>query len=142
MSVPRDKDAKRFYIAARRRLDDARALLAVDHATDHTTGSMYLAGYTVECMLKALIIVQATSTRKPEVLKEFHGSGAHNFDRLRAAYLRLGGTGFPKNVVESFLVVQEWGTDWRYDPAPRPADDAESFLASVARIWDCIDKRL
>ena len=142
MGMPRDKDAKRFYIAARRRLDDAKALLAADHTTDHTTGSMYLAGYTVECMLKALIIAQATSTRKPEVLSEFRGSGAHNFDRLRAALLKLGGAKFPKDVVESFLVVQEWGTDWRYDPAPRPADDAESFLASVTRIWECIDKRL
>lgn len=138
MAMPRDKDAKRFYIAAGRRLDDAKTL----YNADRTTGSMYLAGYTVECMLKALIIAQATSTRKPEVLKEFHGSGAHNFGRLRAAYLKLGGTRFPKDVVESFLVVQEWGTEWRYDPAPRPADDAESFLASVARIWECIDKRL
>ena len=142
MGMPRDKDAKRFYIAARRRLDDARALFAADDTTDHMTGSMYLAGYTVECMLKALIIAQTTSTRKPEVLLEFRGRSGHNLERLRDRYLKLGGPNFPKKVVESFLVVQEWGTDWRYDPAPRPADDAEFFLASVERIWECIDKRL
>lgn len=138
MGMPRDKDAKRFYLAAGRRLEDAKSLFN----GDRTTGSMYLGGYSVECMLKALIIAQTSSSKKQEVLEEFRGSGAHNFDRLRSTYTQYGGTKFPRDVVESFLVVREWRTDWRYEPATWPADDAESFLTSVARIWECIDKRL
>ena len=61
MGIPRDKDAKRFYRAAGQRLDDAAYLL--DGA--RTTACVYLAGYCVECMLKALIVVQ-TGKEKAE----------------------------------------------------------------------------
>ena len=138
MGMPRDKDAKRFYLAAGRRLEDSKSLFEAER----TTGSMYLGGYCVECMLKSLIITQAPSSKKGEVLEEFRGSGAHNLDRLRSMYTKSGGTRFPKDIIESFLVVRDWRTDWRYEPATRPADDAESFLIAVTKIWECVDKRL
>ena len=137
MGIPRDKDAKRFYIAADHRRVDAAFLLEAER----TTAAVYLAGYCVECVLKALIIAQAPTGRKKEVLEEFRGSGAHNYDWLRFMYHKHGGPSFPKDVVEAFVIVRAWGTDMRYEPSTTPADDAEEFLSAVQNIWQCADGR-
>jgi HEPN domain-containing protein len=139
MGIPKDRDAKRFYLAAGRRLEDGRLLAKYDGAN---RGAVYLAGYCVECMLKALIVVQVPSSKKSEVVVEFRGSGAHNFDRLRTLYYKLGGARFPKLVTEAFITVRDWVPDWRYEPGTYPADDTEAFLNAVQRIYDWADKRL
>ena len=140
MGIPRDKDAKRYYLAARHRQTDAVFLLDADR----TTAAVYLAGYCVECVLKALILTQVPGDKKEEVLDEFRGAGAHNFDRLRSLYHKHGGSRFPKAVVEGFVIIrdQRWGPDLRYNPATTPADEAEEFLEAVKTIWAWADGRL
>ncbi len=104
MGVPRDKDAKRFYRAAGQRLEDATFLLE----SARTTAAVYLAGYCVECMLKALIITQAGKDNKEEALDSFRGSGAHNYERLLATYEKYGGPRPPKRdkeLTEAFVIV-------------------------------------
>jgi hypothetical protein len=45
--------------------------------------SMYLAGYTFECALKALILSRVPIRQRPEFLREyFHGAVAHNYEYL------------------------------------------------------------
>lgn len=141
MGVPRDKDAKRFYLAARQRLEDARLLLEAAR----TTAAVYLAGYCVECMWKALVLSQAGKDKKDEVLEQFAGSKAHNFDFLRSLYDHYGGplpSKKDKELINAFVVVGSWGTHVRYDAATMAADDAEEFLVAVERIHKWADLRL
>jgi HEPN domain-containing protein len=141
VGVPTDKDAKRFYRAAGQRLEDAAVLLDATR----TLAAVYLAGYCVECMWKALILTQAGKNKKNEVLDSFRGSGAHNFDWLRASYAKYGGTPPPKKdkeLARAFIVVASWSTDLRYDPGTMPEDDAREFLAAVRRIFAWADERL
>jgi HEPN domain-containing protein len=141
VGVPRDKDAKRFYRAAGQRLEDAAFLL--DAA--RTLAAVYLAGYCVECLWKALIITQAGKDKKEEVLDEFRGAGAHSYDFLRSLYYKYGGQPPPKRdkaLANAFVIVGSWRTDLRYNPGTWPADDAEEFLEAVRRIWDWADGRL
>ncbi|MBA4065164.1 MAG: hypothetical protein C0501_15900 [Isosphaera sp.] len=78
--------------------------------------AVYLAGYCVECLWKALIVVRAGREKKPEVLTLFRGTGAHNYDWLRSLYDRYGGQPPPKKDKElaaAFVVVKSWRTDLR-----------------------------
>ena len=138
MGMPRDKDAKRFYRAAEQRWEDAEFLLE----SERTTAAVYLAGYCVECVLKALILSQAAKDKKDEVLSTFRGAGAHNYDWLRAMYQKHGGPQFPREITEAFVIVESWGTDLRYQPGTIPADDADEFLAAVRRIRAWAEGRL
>ena len=138
MATPKSKQARLFYRAARQRLDDAEFLLE----SERTTAAVYLAGYVVECVFKALIITEAGTANAQEVVASFRGSGAHNYDWLRSLYQKHGGPTLPKAITEAFLIVENWGTDLRYRPGTIPADEAEDFLDAVRRIWKWADRRL
>ena len=141
MGIPRDKDAKRFYQAAKQRLEDADFLVEAAR----TLAAVYLSGYCVECMWKALIITQAGKDKKDEVLEQFAGSKAHDFRWLRALYEKYGGPQPPKKDKElghAFKTVGSWGTHLRYDTATMPTDDANAFVDAVRLIRAWADKRL
>jgi HEPN domain-containing protein len=138
MGMPQNKHARQFYRAAEQRWEDAEFLLE----SERTTAAVYLAGYCVECMLKALILSQAPSDEKENVLNTFRGSVAHKYDWLRFMYKEYGGAGLPKEILEAFRIVEDWGTDLRYQPGTIPADDAEEFLAAVRRVRTWADGRL
>ncbi len=139
--MPRDTDAKRFYRAGGQRLEDARFLLEAER----TTAAVYLAGYCVECALKALIVTRAGKDKKAEVLALFAGSKAHDYDWLRSLHDKYGGPRPPKKdkeLVRAFVVVSTWGTHLRYDAGTMREDDAQTFLDAVRRIWKWADERL
>ncbi len=138
MAVPGDPNARRFYRAAVQRLEDAEFLLE----TERTTAAVYLAGYCVECLLKALILAQASRDERAAVLDSFRGAGAHNYDWLWFVYAEHGGARFPKEVTEAFLIIDNWGTDLRYNPGTIPPDDAERFLDAVRAIHRWANGRL
>ena len=58
MPPPRSPDARRFYRAGLLRFDEAKFLL---DNSEYTTAAVYLGGYAVECLFKALIPGQVTS---------------------------------------------------------------------------------
>lgn len=50
MTIPSSSDARLFYRCAYLRFEEAQVLMRAGY----TTGAVYLAGYSVECMLKAM----------------------------------------------------------------------------------------
>lgn len=140
MGVPKSKEARQFYRAAEQRWEDTTFLYSKD--VRRNTAAVYLAGYCVECLLKALILSQATKAETADVLKEFRGGKAHDYDWLRELYYTHGGSRFPPEVVEAFSTVSVWGTEMRYQPSPIPDDEAEAFLVAVEVIREWADGRL
>src|SRR5436305_594664 len=138
MGLPRPAEARLYYRAAKQRFDDAQLLLEAGR----TTGAVYLAGYTVECYLKALLLANVTSGLREEVLAKFCGSIAHDIEWLGALYRRHVGSAVPKTVTRHLSRVASWSTDMRYQSGVLRRRDADEFLAAVIVITTWADGRM
>jgi hypothetical protein len=138
MAIPSASDARLFYRCAFQRYDDAQVLLRAEH----TTGAVYLAGYGVECILKALILMAVAPGDRSATLQSFRGGRAHDFEWLRTQYLTNGGARFPRDVNQYFTLVNDWSTDLRYTPRSVREGEADAFLIAAAAIIRWADGRL
>lgn len=127
-----------FFQAAYQRLEDASILFRYGR----NTGAMYLAGYAVECMLKALLLDRAPTKRRTELNKDLRGSRAHDFGWLKEQYLAIGGDSFPKDVNRDFVLVNSWRTDLRYFSGSQRKAVTQSFLRSAESIVKWANERL
>ena len=62
-------------------LAQAEAQFLLDH--DYTTAAVYLAGYGVECALKALLLSIVPVREQAAIIQTFRGTRAHDFLWLR-----------------------------------------------------------
>jgi hypothetical protein len=129
MGTPTDINGRRYYRVAYQRLDDETALLGISRPR----AAIYLTGYAVECILKAMLLVSTPASERPDVLATFRGAGAHNIDRLRERLIQRIGR-LPVIVARHVSLVSSWSTDIRYEPGPGDPEDAEAFLAAADSI--------
>jgi len=132
------KEPRRFFRAGEQRLEEARFLL--DHG-DYTTAAVYLAGYAVECMLKALILASEPEARHPQTMKSFRGVLGHNFAWLRVQLAKRH-VHLSAIIANSLTEVTGWTTTLRYDPATHKRAEAEEFLTTVEEILLWVRGRL
>lgn len=137
MAVPHDPDARLFYRVAHERFVDAELLLA----NGRTTGAVYLAGYSVECMLKALVLSAVPGGERDEVLGEFRGARAHDYDWLTDLYLDVGGPPIPQSLRAPFTAVGNWSTNLRYRADTMRQKTAAAFVAAARQIMTWADGR-
>jgi HEPN domain-containing protein len=137
MATPGSMDSRRFIRVAKQRFDDARFLLGY-----RNTASIYLAGYAVECTLKALLLSVVPLSKNATVLDSFRGERGHNFEWLKAQYIRQGGAIFPPAISRKFARVNSWKTDIRYDPGTTLLSEAEEFFLAAEMILRWADERL
>jgi hypothetical protein len=138
MPIPASVEARLYYRCAFQRHDDARVLLRADH----TTGAVYLAGYGIECILKALVLSDLAPAARSETLNSFRGARAHDYEWLRTQYLQNGGARFPREITRAFTLVNDWSTDMRYLPRTLRAEEADGFLSAAETIIHWVDGRL
>ena len=136
--MPSSKHARLFYRAAKERFEDAELILGLNR----TTAAVYLAGYSVECMIKALILSSVPRSRENEILAMFRGGQAHDFRWLMRLYQQHGGIAVPRHLAEDFEEVADWSTAIRYSPATMQAHDAKDFLYSTTKMIKWADGRL
>ncbi len=127
MAMPSSVEARRFYRAAFQRFREAEVLLTAGY----TTGSIYLAGYAVECILKALILAATPAGEHVAVLKTFKGGKAHDYEWRRAVYLTRGVASFPRQVNRQFNLINDRSTELRYSPRTARGDEAEAFTQAA-----------
>jgi hypothetical protein len=138
MGVPQDIDARRFWRSAQQRLLDAQYL----SQGGRTTGAVYLAGYGVECMLKALLIHTTSQSNRAELVNSFRGAKAHDFEWLQHQYRTLNAPPIPQDIREHFVLASTWSTDFRYRPGIIEAADSEDFLVAAQAIINWADGRI
>lgn len=138
MALPHAREARLFYQSAKQRFEDARFLLEAER----TTGAIYLAGYSVECILKALILSTTPEGERPAMVASFRGTKAHDYDWLKARYFERGGPVFPSAVSKDFALVGTWTTELRYQAGTSKRGDAEAFLNAARAIILWADGRL
>jgi HEPN domain-containing protein len=138
MPLPRASEARDFYQSAKQRLADAEFLFS----GGRNTGAVYIAGYGIECMLKALILSMLGAKGRAEMLDSFRGSKAHEFEWLKWQYRECKGPLPPAEVEKQFIRVNSWTTALRYKPGAIRSDDARDFLDAAKRIQDWGEGRL
>jgi hypothetical protein len=138
MALPKPSEARLYYRAAKQRYDDAVLLLEAGR----TTGAVYLAGYTVECFLKALVLAGVAPQLRKQLLGEFYGRRAHDIEWLGALYRRHVGAAVPLSVTRHLSRVAAWSTDLRYATGVVKRRDADEFMGSVVAIATWADRRL
>ncbi len=107
----------------------------------YTTAAVYLAGYAVECMLKALILSNEPVTRNPQTLNTFRGASAHAFEWLKER-LAERHVSLPATVAKELAKVNKWTTSLRYEPRTIKRAEADEFLAAARQITRWVDGRL
>jgi HEPN domain-containing protein len=138
MGLPQAKEARLYYRAAKQRFDDAQLLLE----WQRTTGAVYLAGYTVECVMKALLLASVAIALRRDLLKGFRGTRAHNIESLGALYRGHVAVAIPRDVTRHLSRVASWSTDLRYATGMLKAREAEEFMQSVVAITNWADGRM
>jgi hypothetical protein len=138
MGLPQPGEARLYYRAAKQRHDDSQLLLQAGR----TTGAVYLAGYTVECFLKALVLAGVAPGLRRQLLGEFRGSRAHDIEWLRALYRRHVRAAIPRDVTRHLSRVASWSTDLRYAAGLIRSRDAEEFMDSVVAVAAWADGRM
>ena len=95
--------------------------------------AIYLTGYAIECILKAMLLVHTPAGERPEILATFRGAVAHNIEWLRDRLVQRIGR-LPVSQNRQVSLVSSWSTDLRYEPGPGDVDDARAFLAAAESI--------
>jgi HEPN domain-containing protein len=125
------KDASRFLRASAHRMEEAEFLLT---RGDFTTASVYLAGYAVECMLKALILCNESPSKNARTVSEsFRGEKAHSFEWLKEQ-LAQRRVVVASQIAKDLARLNLWSTTLRYDPVVLKRRDAEAFLRAAKGI--------
>ena len=133
--------------ASRQRLADAQALFAASR----WRGAMYLAGYAVECLLKAKLmqIYDGRTLRELEAeLKRRSILPAHGtvFTHQLRNLLKLapGHNRLLQNpeLHHMFSNVNRWTPHWRYDPFQADLGEATQFMLHVGRVMHWISTNL
>jgi hypothetical protein len=138
MALPKPAEARQYYRAAKQRLDDAQLLLRAERRT----GAVYLAGYTVECFLKALILATVAPGLRQRLVREFRGTRAHNIEWLGALYRRHVRIAIPRPITRHLSRVGSWSTDLRYATGTLKSRETEEFMDSVIAISSWADGRM
>src|SRR5947209_4492480 len=100
------REARRFKRAAQARLAEAEFLL--EH--QFRTGAVYLAGYAVECLLKALILSSEPVVLNQDTMRMFKGSKAHDFVWLRHALIKRK-VFVPRMIDDCLTQLDDWSTE-------------------------------
>jgi hypothetical protein len=136
--------------AAFKRLRDAVALLDEQPTEDwskrngfHARGAMYLAGYAIECKLKA-IAMEVNGCRTLRELRDKwmvgeHEIYSHGLEAI-AKKLPLYSRFRLSTVWRDFAgQVNHWRPSWRYDPADHPNRRAAEFIAAVQSVYNWLE---
>lgn len=139
MGLPQVGEARRFYRAAFQRFEDAEILLR----NERRTGAFYLAGYGVECIMKALILSVAPVKDVPRVAKRLtHGRKAHRIEWLKRQYVERTRSSMPARLSPHLSRLNSWNTDLRYETRLMRVKETEVFLDSAREIIHWADDRM
>jgi hypothetical protein len=138
------KEVKRFHDAAWKNHEAAASLLAIcspNASSNQAAATIYLGGYAVECILKALVLSKVRPKRHKRLLSELKKEVGHDLEKLRQR-LEKGKKATPLPLAQARqlrFIRARWSSEMRYDPQKKPTDEARQFLASAEALlnWAC-----
>jgi HEPN domain-containing protein len=131
------ESARDFQRAALQRLTTAEFLLNNGYNLD----AVYLAGYTIECSLKALILAVTPLPARSTKLKSItSGSRMHNAEVLKAELKQLNKP-VPPKLAAKFRRFY-WSTGLRYQTGRIPTAETKGFLKLAKSVYDWVQGEL
>lgn len=134
--------------AALKRLLDARRL----QADGRWRGAMYLAGYSIECKLKARLMEMYGLDTLEQLEAELEKRLGHHVSlfthsieilfSLTGARDRLVNDPKRPAALQAYRRCNAWHPAWRYRPDDGHEDDCLSFMAAVDEFSNFIDKNV
>jgi hypothetical protein len=99
---------------------------------DFTLDAFYLAGYSVECILKALIMHLTLQENRQEVFEQLKaGARMHYPEHLKEKLKQLGHP-IPDELVKGYRRFA-WSTDLRYESGRRPRSEVRGYMKIVQK---------
>ena len=129
-----------FYRLAAQRVSEARLVFDKTDRT-LTTITVYIAGYAVECALKAVLLARTPAAQHARVKASFRGRSAHDFNELRKL-LRGRGVVLPVEVARDLGKMNWWSTDLRYQCGNVDEARAVDFVAAAEAVVDWAKRSL
>lgn len=138
MGMPLDPNARKYYRVAFQRIEEAEIILMKVRLPAVT---IYLTGYSVECILKSLLIVVTPIKDRIVMFASLKNDFGHNLRRLRAGVIerRLN---LPDTVSRALVFVSTWSPELRYEPGPGDVKEARRFLRAARSIVEWADGRM
>ncbi len=129
-------EVQKFKRAAGQRLTAAGLLLGRANLD-----AMYLAGYVVECALKALLLARTPQGQRDQIRQTFfRGAHGHDLEAIKEA-LRKRGCPMPREEAIVFRDIA-WSPALRYEAGHRPDEEAEAALARAGAILKWVERSL
>ena len=129
---------KRFNRAATMHLEAARLLLeSCDQkaSTVLATEVMYLSGYVVECVLKAVLLSNIPKSKHGAMIERFKTEIKHNLEKLKDAVAKKK-IEMPRDKKEAFRrVCGVWSSEMRYDAVNRLRENAELVAQAAGEVF-------
>ena len=126
-----------FQRVARQRLTTAEFLLVNRFNLD----AMYLAGYTVECALKALILELTPASERPTMLKKITAGKKMHEAEVLGGILKDLGIPIPLRLVKK-LRRSGWTTALRYESGRTDTGETKAFLKTAKAVYDWVEGQL
>ena len=132
------RTSRDFQRVAAQRLTTAEFLL---ENGSYNLDAKYLAGYTVECALKALILYLTPRAKQAEMLKKItSGRKMHDYEIL-GGELKMRGQPIPLALVTKFRRYK-WSTDLRYEAGTLPRGETRGFLKTAKAVYNWVKGQL
>ena len=153
-----------FRKVAPQRIRDAKKLMensAVSQQgadTRHLRAAVYLAGYAIECILKAYIIDRQPPTKtltdamsrrhsngehlKGEPLPDIQGAKGHLLPLLLLLTDLEEALDNTQDRKKDWAICLGWKSTWRYDPYPPSRQFAEDFVVAAERLYKWVERQL
>jgi hypothetical protein len=141
--------SREFRKAAAQRLKAAEAL-----PRQHGLDAMYLAGYTIECALKALILELASHTdpadkvqiglkdfTRDEIEKEITSGPKMHYPEVLAEFLKDLGRPIPLELRKKFR-RSRWSTSLRYESGRRKPGEVRWLLKLAGETYRWVESQL
>lgn len=131
--------ARDFQRAAGQRLTTAQFLLDNRYNLD----ALYLAGYTVECSLKALILELTPAAERAKTLKKISSGKKMHEPEVLGMLLKNLGRPIPLVLVRRIRSSRSgWTTALRYESGRWDTGETRSFLRSAKAVYDWVERQL
>jgi HEPN domain-containing protein len=139
MGMP--SSSRDFQRAARDRLKAAELLLQHKLMLD----AMYLAGYTIECSLKALILELTPEAERPAKLAKISSGKKMHSPEVLFGLLRALGCLLPLDLAKRFQPRPgelQWSPALRYETGRRDKGETQAFLKTAKAVYDWVEGQL
>jgi HEPN domain-containing protein len=110
-------------------------------------GAMYLAGYAIECLIKAKLMKMFKQSdlegleaelKRRHIIPDDSSLFDHRIELYVGASGRLDALRSNRDLWRSFNVANRWIPSWRYNPDQSNRADAEDFLSAVDAMLEWI----